>query len=64
VAGFVPARGDPLGVVLVSVEEEPPVEALEAVSEVVERPAFPGGLLDCEVEEVLETETIVDGLVT
>lgn len=61
---FVPARGDPMGVVLVSVEKEPPVEALMVVSEVMERPAFPGGLLDCEVEEVLDTETIVDELVT
>jgi hypothetical protein len=64
VVWFVPARGDSMGVVLVSVEEEPPVEALMVVSEVVERPAFPGGLLDCEVEEVLDTETIVNELVT
>ena len=61
---FVPARGDPMGVVLVSVEKEPPVEALMVVSEVMERPAFPGGLLDCEVEEVLDTETIADELAT
>jgi hypothetical protein len=64
VVGFVPARGDPLGVVFVSVEEEPPIEALVVVSEVVERPAFPGGLLDSEVEEVLDTETIADELAT
>jgi hypothetical protein len=62
--GLVPARGDPLRVVLVSVEEEPPVEAPVVVSEVVERPAIPGGLLDCEVEDVLDTATIVDELVT
>jgi hypothetical protein len=64
VVGFVPARGDPLGVVFVSVEEEPPIEALVVVSEVVERPAFPGGLLDSEFEEVLDTETIADELAT
>jgi hypothetical protein len=64
VVEFVSARGDPLRVVLVSVEEEPPVETLVVVSEVVENPAFPGGLLDCEVEEMLDTATIVDELVT
>jgi hypothetical protein len=62
VVEFVSARGDPLRVVLVSVEEEPPVETLVVVSEVVENPAFPGGLLDCEVEEMLDTATIVDEL--
>jgi hypothetical protein len=64
VVGLVPASGDPLRVVLVSVEGEPPVKALAAMSEVVETPAFPGGLLDCEVEEVLDPEPIVDELVT
>ena len=50
------ARGDPLGEVLVSIEEGPPVEAT-----VVER----GGLLDCAVENVLETDmSVVDELVT